>query len=467
MQGIPKLQYLSLDDTRRVARFQLCARFDFWVFVGLLLSATPASAEFTYVAQGGESLWLLAAVYDRPIWQLLNDTKVSESQLPSLAKDTRVRIAGTRGGKAIPTAEQVRRRQEQKVAGLTARADAGIRLLGLGETLWDVSLQYNVKLSRLMKENHLNDKDLLTLAFETPVFVPKVRQADIRQPGVTPPQGIVHTLEPRQTIWHVAEIYQVGVSEILAANQMSEATALTLKAGMRLFVPSVRRTDSGGTEKIASEKQQRDRREAEVLGLGTYATAVRLYEGYMLDDWRETAGPAELMDGTLQWPVRKGHFVRGYGSGAGHYHLAVDIAANIGAKVRAAAPGIVGYADRAIKGYGQMVFLLHPGGWITMYAHNSAIHVVAGEMVDAGDVISEVGSTGLSRGPHVHFELLYDGKNCDPEPLLRPGIRNIKGEIKPPPHPAIWNPSTPRPHEVQCAPRRHYPGPRPEGGRQE
>src|SRR5690606_38997268 len=96
------------------------------------------------------------------------------------------------------------------------------------------------------------------------------------------------------------------------------------------------------------------------------------------------------------------------------------------------------------------------GGWVTMYAHNSANSVVAGEHVPAGGIIGEVGSTGISRGPHVHFELMFDGKNCDPAPLWRPGIRHRDGRLGRV-APASWLRPTDRPDAVRCAPRRRHP----------
>ena len=73
--------------------------------------------------------------------------------------------------------------------------------------------------------------------------------------------------------------------------------------------------------------------------------------------------------------------------------------------------------------------VVHAGGWVTMYAHNSTNFVVAGERVPRGAILAEVGSTGISRGPHVHFELMFSGRNCDPGPLFRPGIRHRNGRL--------------------------------------
>jgi murein DD-endopeptidase MepM/ murein hydrolase activator NlpD len=148
--------------------------------------------------------------------------------------------------------------------------------------------------------------------------------------------------------------------------------------------------------------------------------------------------------------------VRGYGSGEGGYHLAMDIMGEIGWNVRAAAPGIVGYSGDQIKGYGNVVMVIHPGGWVTMYAHNSVNFVVAGEKVPRGGILAEVGSTGISRGPHVHFELIHGGKNCDPAPLFRPGVRHRDGDLAQVDR-ATWKKSSRRPAEVRCAPRRRHP----------
>jgi murein DD-endopeptidase MepM/ murein hydrolase activator NlpD len=148
--------------------------------------------------------------------------------------------------------------------------------------------------------------------------------------------------------------------------------------------------------------------------------------------------------------------VRGYGSGEGGYHLAVDIAGDIGWNVRAAAPGIVGYSGNEVTGYGNMVLLVHPGGWVTMYAHNSTNFVAAGERVPRGGILAEVGSTGISRGPHVHFELMHGGKNCDPAHLFRPGIRHGGGRLSPIER-VEWTRATRRPRQVSCDRRRRHP----------
>jgi murein DD-endopeptidase MepM/ murein hydrolase activator NlpD len=100
--------------------------------------------------------------------------------------------------------------------------------------------------------------------------------------------------------------------------------------------------------------------------------------------------------------------------------------------------------------------VVHPGGWVTLYAHNSVNFVSAGQRVSAGSVLAEVGSTGRSQGPHVHFELIYDGKNCDPAPLFRPGVRHRSGKYSSLPY-TSWRTPGQKPKQIQCAKRQKHP----------
>ncbi len=91
-----------------------------------------------------------------------------------------------------------------------------------------------------------------------------------------------------------------------------------------------------------------------------------------------------------------------------------------------------------------------------MYAHNSVNLAVAGQHVPAGAIIAELGSTGISRGPHVHFELIFNGQNCDPATLWRPGIRHRDGHLTPLTQ-LTWADSRERPDGVECSRRMHHP----------
>gem|GEM_PF-5168077 len=198
------------------------------------------------------------------------------------------------------------------------------------------------------------------------------------------------------------------------------------------------------------------RQRAERLGLGTRRAAGELLAGRVSDAWLRSVG-SEKAPSTLKFPVAKGWFVRGFGSGAGGYHQAMDIGGELGSNVRAAAPGLVGYAGNELSGYGNLVILIHTGGFVTAYAHNAKNRVVPGQRVERGQVIAELGSTGRSKGPHVHFEFLHGGQNCDPAGLFRPGVRRRDGSTMPLPR-TSWPDPKRRPKGLACHPRKHHPG---------
>ena len=94
-------------------------------------------------------------------------------------------------------------------------------------------------------------------------------------------------------------------------------------------------------------------------------------------------------------------------------HTGLDIGAQQGTPIHAAADGVVITATYS-RGYGNMIILDHGGGVSTLYGHCSALFVNAGEKVARGQRIAAVGSTGLSTGPHLHWEVRIGGKPVNP-----------------------------------------------------
>lgn len=111
------------------------------------------------------------------------------------------------------------------------------------------------------------------------------------------------------------------------------------------------------------------------------------------------------------WPS-KGIVTSGYGRRWGKMHKGIDIAAPIGTPIFASAAGEVVSAGWSSGGYGNLVKIKHIDGSITFYAHNSKILVRKGQQVQQGEQISEMGSTGFSTGPHLHFEIHPNGKGA-------------------------------------------------------
>ncbi len=116
----------------------------------------------------------------------------------------------------------------------------------------------------------------------------------------------------------------------------------------------------------------------------------------------------------FDWPVDQARMTRGFLPNRRKPHLGIDLAAPRGTDVFASHDGVVIYAGREFRGYGKMVMIEGRNGWATLYAHFSKILVKEGQVVQQGDLIGDMGSTGRSTGSHVHFE-----------------IRRLKGPVDP------------------------------------
>lgn len=104
-------------------------------------------------------------------------------------------------------------------------------------------------------------------------------------------------------------------------------------------------------------------------------------------------------------------------NGSKAFHEGLDFTANTGTPIRAAADGIVTSAEQG-GAYGKLVKIEHGAGLETRYAHASKILVKVGERVTKGQIVAEVGSTGRSTGPHLHYEIRLNGASLDPRKYL-------------------------------------------------
>jgi LysM repeat protein len=214
-----------------------------------------------------------------------------------------------------------------------------------------------------------------------------------------------HTVRSGESISRIAVRYRVSRASLIDANQLVNAHAL--RSGQRLSVPGCQPPvmstagETPGTEPDAEGiliKRVGPRRILTSLVLG-------------MPDFRE-----ERIN--LVWPV-EGPVISTFGQRSKGWHAGIDITAEMGSEIYAAAPGTVVYSGW-IRAYGQVVKIQHSNSFITLYAHNQKNLVEVGEDVEAGQVIATVGRSGHATGPHVHFEVRRDGKAYNPLHLLDP-----------------------------------------------
>ena len=170
-----------------------------------------------------------------------------------------------------------------------------------------------------------------------------------------------------------------------------------------------------------------DAERAKALGLGTRKAVSHLMLRPPKPEWLEATTTEP--EASLLWPVVGGKLWRGFGKvrrgpKRKKRHKGVDIGAPEGTPIRATKGGLVAYSDNGVRGYGNLLVVVHGDGSVAFYAHCKAVYVFAGQRVQRGQALGEVGHTGIARGSHLHFEYRVRGRPRDPVPRFvgRPDV---------------------------------------------
>lgn len=222
----------------------------------------------------------------------------------------------------------------------------------------------------------------------------------------TKPAACTHTVRSGESISRIAVRHGISRAALINANRLLDPHAL--RSGQRLIVPDCRapagRITTGETP---GTQPGADGVLVKRVGPRRILTSLVLTE------------PDFHGNGlALSWPA-EGPVISTFGRRARSWHAGIDIKAETGSEIRAAAPGTVLYSGW-IRAYGQVVKIQHENGFITLYAHNEKNLVEVGEDVETGQLIATVGRTGHTTGPHLHFEVRRDGKAYNPLHLLSP-----------------------------------------------
>jgi murein DD-endopeptidase MepM/ murein hydrolase activator NlpD len=211
-----------------------------------------------------------------------------------------------------------------------------------------------------------------------------------------------HVVRPGQTLYRIAHAYGLSVDELAAANGISDPTSI--QVGQELLIPGAERTVD------VEAAQEPEAHPKPATPLGTNGSPLRPARVEPHDDGSHK--------GTLDWPLRGVLYGR-FGKKGKEAHDGIDLAAPAGTAIKAAADGTVLYAGEQ-RGYGQIAILEHEGSLVTLYAHDQALRVKAGQKVHRGELIATVGESGRTTGPHLHFEVRKGGVPVNPLDYLGP-----------------------------------------------
>ena len=233
--------------------------------------------------------------------------------------------------------------------------------------------------------------------------------------AATTPQGRVHTVKPGETGIAIARAYGVPWDRVIPLNSLK--SPYVLEVGDKLLLPSARQ--------VAAQSPE-DRAKAfsldidDIITGGEPAAAVRpkAVTPRITPQPRPATSVAIADAPSFRWPV-EGRVLSSFGAKpGGRFNDGVNLKASAGAPVRAAGDGVIAYAGDAIPGFGNLVLIKHPGGWVTAYGHAEAVLVTRGTKVSQGDVIARAGATGAVTEPQVHFEVRRGRTPVDPAKVV-------------------------------------------------
>ena len=253
----------------------------------------------------------------------------------------------------------------------------------------------------------------------------------MRAAGAPSGASSTHLVQSGDTAWNISQRYGITVEELAAANGGST----TVRIGQRVMIPGVEGPRSGvqvasadatsippvtpaadilpvpaSAAAPATEPAPLAAAQAGAPGEQQVALAPQTGSAGAL----APAAPQAAASAGFRWPVR-GRIISGFGKKAnGERNDGINLAVPEGTEVKAAEDGTVIYAGSELKSYGNLVLVRHDGGWVSAYAHNSALQVKRGDKVSRGQTIALSGMSGGVTTPQVHFELRKDATPVDP-----------------------------------------------------
>jgi murein DD-endopeptidase MepM/ murein hydrolase activator NlpD len=237
----------------------------------------------------------------------------------------------------------------------------------------------------------------------------------------------VHVVTPGETLGRIARRYGKSTGQIAKANNI-QASA-NLRAGDRLVIPGVRSSaanatglPAGTTPAAAQAKPAAAHTKVASAAVETGAgPTAKLFAPATDSAGNNDGGKSGEASGTLpkfRWPAN-GRVIAGYGpSSTGQQNDGINIAVPENTPIKAAEDGVVAYAGNELKGYGNLVLVRHPNGYVTAYAHAKELLVKRGDQIKRGQVIARSGQTGSVNAPQLHFEVRKGASPLDPIKFL-------------------------------------------------
>lgn len=298
--------------------------------------------------------------------------------------------------------------------------------VGPGDTIDAIARRHGVPASAIIEANNLRPPATIypgqrlviprySASRVASAAAPVGRQTAPAAASSAGPHG-VHVVAAGDTLAKISRLYHKSVTEIARANNIE--TTATLNVGERLVIPGLptaaAKTSSPVSAVPAKPVASAPVKQAEPAQNASVVTPAP-------DTLAKDA--AKLAEGTgalpkFRWPAN-GRIIAGYGPTTnGQQNDGINIALPENTPVKAAEDGVVAYAGNELKGYGNLVLVRHPNGYVTAYAHAKELLVKRGDQVKRGQVIALSGQTGNVNAPQLHFEIRKGASPLDPARFL-------------------------------------------------
>jgi murein DD-endopeptidase MepM/ murein hydrolase activator NlpD len=302
--------------------------------------------------------------------------------------------------------------------------------VGAGDTIDAIARRHGVPASAIIQANNIAPPatiypgQRLVIPRYIPATVasaagPTARPNTASAPAATAsPAGAhgVHVVAVGDTLSKIARLYHKPIGAIAKANNIQ--TTATLNVGDRLVIP-------GASAPAAKPTAPTPGAQAKPVVSAAIKESGPVQSANVVVPAPDTLDKdaAKLAEGTgalpkFRWPAN-GRVIAGYGPTTnGQQNDGINIALPENTPVKAAEDGVVAYAGNELKGYGNLVLVRHPNGYVTAYAHAKELLVKRGDQVKRGQVIALSGQTGNVNAPQLHFEIRKGASPLDPTRFL-------------------------------------------------
>ena len=258
-------------------------------------------------------------------------------------------------------------------------------------------------------------------ATRAPASPPKVSAvAATNSPVTGTPAGApgVHVVAPGETLSKISRLYGKSVSELARANNLPASARLTV--GAHLVIPGVRTSATKPNAAPAVAETTPAPQIADATANASVFAPALATPPVAGETSSGTEGAASLPK--FRWPAN-GRVITAFGPTTnGQQNDGINIAVPENTPVKAAEDGVVAYAGNELKGYGNLVLVRHPNGYVTAYAHAKELLVKRGDQIKRGQVIARSGQSGNVNAPQLHFDIRKGSSPVDPTKFSQRGM---------------------------------------------